>query len=103
MDPLRRRNERDLYGVLCTRCRHYQVAGSRCGLYDCEIVTKLTLRVDCPDYKQKPLKISRKRQEYMKKYRAEHRDEINEWNREYMQKNRAKLKAESEGIKNGKN
>lgn len=40
-------------GVYCVKCAHFQPGKRWCVAYDCEIVTNLTLQVECPDYKRR--------------------------------------------------
>lgn len=95
--------EKENRGVLCVKCIHFRAAAPRpdaeprCERYNCEIVGKLTLRVDCPEYQRKPLVISLAHQEYMKKYRAEHIEELRARNREYMRKKRLENRREENG------
>lgn len=43
-------------GVHCTKCVYFEADKLWCARYKCEIATKLTLRIECLDFKRKPIR-----------------------------------------------
>lgn len=48
-------------GVHCTSCVYFQGEKLWCERYNCEIVSNLALRIECPDFKRKQIRLGGKR------------------------------------------
>lgn len=48
-------------GVHYTNCVYFQPDKLWCERYNCEIVTNLALRIECLDFKRKPIRLGGKR------------------------------------------